>query len=105
MEESRSDVLVVTALKDELDALLELELDGEGRSAWAERRDRHGFPYHVRQLANAHGPSLLLAAAWSGEMGETAATMRAGTLIDELNPTCLAMCGICAGRRGEVFLG
>ena len=107
MDESRIriDVLVVTALKDELDALLDLDVDGAGRSAWTEERDRYDFPFHVRALSNEYGEPLRLAAAWSGEMGETAATERAGTLIDELDPACLAMCGICAGKRGEVFLG
>lgn len=105
MVEGRVDVLVVTALKDELDALLDIEVDGAGRSAWTEARDRHDFPFHVRELSNEHGELLHLAAAWSGEMGESAATERAGALIDEVDPTCLAMCGICAGRRGEVFLG
>jgi hypothetical protein len=78
VDESRIDVLVVTALKDELDALLDLEVDGAGRSAWTEERDRYGFPFHVRQLSNEHGEPLRLAAAWSGEMGETAATERPG---------------------------
>lgn len=105
MDEARIDVLVITALKDELDALLELEPDGAGRSTWTESRDRHDFSFHVRQLANEYGEPLRVAAAWSGEMGESAATERAGALLDELAPGCLAMCGICAGRRGEVFLG
>jgi hypothetical protein len=63
VDESRIDVLVVTALKDELDALLDLEVDGAGRSAWREERDRHGFPFHMRQLSNEHGETLCLAAA------------------------------------------
>ncbi|HEX5747343.1 MAG TPA: pentapeptide repeat-containing protein [Archangium sp.] len=105
MVEALIDVLIVTALKDELDALLDIEVDGAGRSAWTETKDRHDFPFHVRELSNEHGELLHLAAAWSGEMGESAATERAGALIDELDPACLAMCGICAGRRGEVFLG
>ena len=38
-------------------------------------------------------------------MGEAAAAVRAAALIQELDPECLAMCGICAGWRGKVFLG
>ena len=38
-------------------------------------------------------------------MGETAAVGRARTLIEFLAPLALAMCGICAGRKDDVFLG
>jgi len=105
MSGARVDVLIVTALKDELDAVLELELDGQGRGAWKDARDQSGFPFHLREVSNAHGEKLRVAAAWSGEMGGEAAAARAVGLILELDPECLAMCGICAGWRGKVFLG
>ncbi|WP_437820306.1 pentapeptide repeat-containing protein [Sorangium sp. So ce1078] len=99
----RVDALVVTALQDELEAVLAL---GEGgRDGWREARDPAGFPYYVRELPNDHDQPLRVAAAWSGRMGESAAAARAQGLIEELDPGCLAMCGICAGRRGEVSLG
>ncbi|WP_437737840.1 pentapeptide repeat-containing protein [Sorangium sp. So ce1335] len=99
----RVDALVVTALQDELEAVLALG-DG-GRDGWREARDPAGFPYYVREIPNARGQPLRVAAAWSGRMGESAAAARAQGLIEELDPGCLAMCGICAGRRGEVSLG
>lgn len=105
MSGSRVDVLIVTALKDELDAVLEIEIGGKGREAWKDARDQSGFPYHLRELPNDHGEMLRVAAAWSGEMGGDAAAVRAVGLILELDPECLAMCGICAGWRGKVFLG
>ncbi|WP_437971615.1 pentapeptide repeat-containing protein [Sorangium sp. So ce260] len=99
----RVDALVVTALQDELEAVLAL---GEGgRNGWREARDAAGFPYYVRELPNDRGHPLRVAAAWSGRMGESAAAARAQGLIEELDPGCLAMCGICAGKRGEVSLG
>ncbi|MGK3983223.1 pentapeptide repeat-containing protein [Sorangium sp. So ce136] len=99
----RVDALVVTALQDELEAVLAL---GEGgRDGWREARDPAGFPYYVRELPNDRGQPLRVGAAWSGRMGESAAAARAQGLIEELDPGCLAMCGICAGRRGEVSLG
>ncbi|WP_434048040.1 MULTISPECIES: pentapeptide repeat-containing protein [Sorangium] len=99
----RVDALVVTALQDELEAVLAL---GEGgRDGWREARDPAGFPYYVRELPNDRGQPLRVAAAWSGRMGESAAAARAQGLIEELDPACLAMCGICAGKRGEVSLG
>jgi WD40 repeat protein/nucleoside phosphorylase len=105
MGRTRADVLIVTALKEELDAVLGLNLGTDEQSTWRLLRDRHEFPYHVREVRNVFGEVLLIAAAWSGEMGETAATARAVSLTDELEPECLAMCGICAGKRGKVFLG
>lgn len=98
----RCDVLVVTALKDELDALLAVS---GGAASWIEERDPDGFRYHVRTLWRAVGAPLHVAATWTGAMGETAASERSRALIEHLQPGCLAMCGICAGRRGEVFLG
>jgi nucleoside phosphorylase len=99
----RTDVLIVTALQDELEAVLEL---GEsGRGGWEEARDLGGFRYHRRTLPGERGASIHVAAAWIGEMGERATAMRVLPLIAELAPACLAMCGICAGRRGEVSLG
>jgi nucleoside phosphorylase len=94
---SRFDVLVVTALLDELTALH--AVDG-GAGKWAEARHPAGFVYHYRQI-----DTLWIAAVWAGEMGETATAVRATSLIDHLNPACLAMCGICAGNRSDVFLG
>lgn len=105
MSRTRADVLIVTALKEELDAVLGLDLGPDEQGTWTLLRDRHGFPYHVREVRNIFGEVLRIAAAWSGEMGETAAARRAVSLIDELDPQCLAMCGICAGKRGKVFLG
>src|SRR4051812_39922987 len=94
----RFDVLVVTALLDELNALRAIE---GGVGHWTEgRHPSTGFVFHYRQI-----DTLWIAAAWAGEMGETATATRATLLINHLNPACLAMCGICAGKRGDVFLG
>ncbi|HVG57021.1 MAG TPA: AAA family ATPase [Hyalangium sp.] len=96
------DVLIITALLEELSAVLALGEAGE--EGWTETRDRSGMPYHVREFTNAHARRFVVAAACSGEMGE-AEIMMTERLIDELDPACLAVCGICAGKRGEVFLG
>jgi nucleoside phosphorylase len=102
--DSGIDVLIVTALKLELDALLAL---GEGGAdAWELARDENGFRYHLLSIERASGGApLTVAAAWSGQMGESAAAVRATELLARLDPRCLAMCGICAGARGEVALG
>ncbi len=98
----RFDVLVLTALQDELDAVLGLGDDTE--PGWEATRDADGFAYHTRIISGEHG-ALSIAAAWIGEMGPSAAATRAATLVKELDPGCLAMCGICAGKRDEVALG
>ncbi|MFT4978823.1 MAG: nucleoside phosphorylase [Myxococcota bacterium] len=93
------DVVIVTALQAELDALL--ALDG----GWEERTDGQDFAYFYVQLERAGKKPLRIAAATSGELGRVSAAVRAQTLQQELKPRCLAMCGICAGVRDRVALG
>ncbi len=103
VEQGPVDVLILTALQDELAAVLAL---GEGgRPAWQELRDLGGFRYYRRSLPSARGARLAVAAAWIGEMGERTASIRGQQLLTELSPSCLAMCGICAGDREKVALG
>jgi nucleoside phosphorylase len=97
------DILIITGLKDELNAVL--ELGPGGRKNWSNESDANGFPYHLRNFSVPNGHTLNVAASWAGAMGETASTDRSRTLIDHLKPLTLGMCGICAGRRGDVFLG
>lgn len=97
------DVLILTALQDELEGVL--TCGGGGRGGWQERRDLGGFRYFRRTLPRVEGGSLCVAAAWIGEMGERTATLRGQQLLTELDPDCLAMCGICAGFREKVGLG
>ncbi len=104
-KENPVDVVIITALKDELDAVLAYEPVGQGQERWERKSDRHGFPFYVREFLTKNGELLHVAAAWSGGMGESAAATHATTLIDELAPSCLAMCGICAGKRGDISLG
>lgn len=92
------DVLIVVALEAELDAVL---AEGGGADGWREVRDH----VHVRTLPNGAGQALGVAAAWTGAMGAMATATRAAPLVAELQPSCLAMCGICAGKRGDVALG
>lgn len=93
------DVLILTALEDELNAVLAL---GDG---WSERKDSGGFPYHLRQFTREGRLPLVVAAAWLGKMGRTVTAIRGSAFLGELDPACVAMCGICAGVRGETALG
>ncbi|WP_437629950.1 pentapeptide repeat-containing protein [Sorangium sp. So ce854] len=97
------DVLVVTAHRDELDAVL---AQGEGgEKGWRERRDLGGLRYFRRTLPSARGGSLVVAAAWIGEAGLRTAAIRGQHLLAELDPGCLAMCGVCAGDPRKVAPG
>ncbi|WP_437962676.1 pentapeptide repeat-containing protein (plasmid) [Sorangium sp. So ce119] len=96
------DVLVVTALQDELEGVL---VQGGGAEGWRAQRDLGGFRYYRRTFSSAQGGPLAVAAAWIGEAGERTAAIRGQQLLTELDPACLAMCGICAGDPGKVALG
>ncbi len=103
MVPERVDVLIVVALREELDAVL---AQGIGqRRAWTEAQDSTGATYFRCDEPNARGQTMRIAAAWLGDSGQEAATMRSRRLVDELDPACLANCGLCAGRPGAVSLG
>ncbi len=103
VDERPVDVLILTALQDELEAVLAL---GErARAGWRERKDEEGFRLYRRAIPNGREATLTIAAAWIGKMGPSAAARRAQQLVKELDPACLAMCGICAGDRRKVALG
>ena len=103
MEHRRYDVLIITALLDELDAVLAL---GEGgKDGWETAPDGDGFPFHFREFPREEGDPLCVAAASFDEMGGNGTASRATALLKFLEPGCLAMCGICAGKQKDVFLG
>lgn len=97
------DVLFLTVLAEELEAVLALGAAGAG--GWKAARDRRGFRYHYREILNERGLSLRFAAASTGTMDEPATAARVQGLIEELTPRGVALTGMCAGRRGEVSLG
>lgn len=98
------DALIITALQDELDALRGVATGALG-SAWNRKTDSSGYEYHIREFARDGGGKLRIAAARAVSAGAGHAGAVATRLVKELRPRCLAMCGICAGRRGEVSLG
>lgn len=104
MDTRSFDALIITALFDELEAVLAFGEGGKG--AWATERDPNGFPFHFREFPREDGSGpLRIAAASFDEMGESVTAARATALINYLGPACLAMCGICAGKKKDVFLG
>ncbi len=101
---SRVDVLVIVALKDELDGVMAVDA-GAVEKSWSHHKDSSGFRYYRRSYMTYNGNTLRFAAARAQKMAGESATRVATRLVGELKPRCLAMTGICAGRRGKVELG
>jgi nucleoside phosphorylase len=101
----RVDVLIVTALKLEYDAVLKVETGARPGSAWEKLPTPTGLEAAVRTFQTVDGRPLRVAVSRSLGMGEREATNAAVPLIKDYKPSCLAMIGVCAGRRGEVELG
>lgn len=97
----QSDVLIITALKEEADAVRQVA-DG-ALGPWTED-SIDDVPVAVRSYETVSGP-LRVALTWATRSRSTATAEAAGRLIAEVKPRCLAMCGVCAGRRGKVNLG
>src|SRR5277367_1219915 len=97
----RADVLIVTAVPDEYAAVLDA---GGGALAWTTQPGPIGLTVAFRDLA-VDGGSLTIAVTQALGMGGSQAVIAAASLLHEYEVRCLAMCGVCAGRRGEVELG
>lgn len=100
---SQVNVLVITALKDELDALL--NCDNNSGKSWIEHQDSLGYSYYKKTFKHSNRKDLTIAAANAVNMGETQVSALATRLLKELEPSCLAMTGVCAGNKEDVFLG
>ncbi len=103
------DVLIVTALKDELDALeeriqqrSEIDLDGAIPNCVV--------PVRTANLRSHAGKTFSIAIARPHKMGQAAAAAVTSALVERLRPRVLAMCGVCAGNprkttTGDVIIG
>jgi nucleoside phosphorylase len=98
------DVLIVTALQDELDAIRGVT-DGALGEGWREARDRARYPFYLREYERLGGGAILVAVARAVKMGLLHSAMAATRLVGDLRPRCLAMSGLCAGWRKATFLG
>jgi WD40 repeat protein/nucleoside phosphorylase len=101
MDTNNIDVLVITALDEELEALRRVT----GDQSWRLDYSRNNWSYYRRSINCEGRRTLHVAAACPGKTGSISAATLAAQLITELDPGYLAMCGICAGWRKHVFLG
>ena len=99
----RVDVLIVTAIKLEYDELLKVTTGAVG--SWIERPGPTGFKVAFCDFAVPSGATLRIAATPALDMGGVATASAAAPLVHTYQPRCLAMSGVCAGRRGDVRLG
>lgn len=104
---SLADVVIITALKEEYD---EARRVNEGAiDEWTIDTSVTGSEVAFRSYGAKDGGSLRIALTWATRMRTTATAIAAGTLIDKLGVRCVAMSGVCAGRRGvqpgDVIIG
>ena len=99
---SIADVLIVTAVPEEHQAVLDA---GGGESNWSHETGPMNLSVAFLDLGTEGGGSLTIAVTQALGMGGPSAVIAAATALKEYEVRCLAMCGVCAGRRGDVALG
>lgn len=92
------DALIFVTLEEELAGVL---AEGGGPDMWRALGERT----FVRTFANRAGQPINIAVVCLGVMGATAMATRVTELIDRLQPSRLATCGICVGNRSDVARG
>lgn len=103
--DSRIDVLIICALKDEFEQLLQVE-GGLSPDGWQYQTDCSGWQSAVASFSSfSDSSSFTVCATWVHTMGRESAQALASKFIQTKQINCIAMCGISAGRRGSVNLG
>ena len=95
------DVLVIAALKEEYHAAKAVL----GSTRWHEYGVGDAAPYSTGTYRTGTGETISVALARPARMGGRGVSPIATTLTDTLQPTCLAMCGVCAGNPGATAPG
>ena len=102
---SRADVIIITALKEEYDAVLKVDSGTCDGSMWETPPEHQGQAVSFRSFQNSQGGQLRVAVVRASGMGGVAAVTAIAPLVGAHKPRCLAMSGVCAGKRGAVELG
>lgn len=98
-------MVILTAIRLEFDAVLKVDAGAVPASAWEPVPGPSGLPVAFRPFVVERGRPLVVAVAVAPDMGATAAVNTLLPLVERLQPRCIAMCGVCAGRDGKVRLG
>lgn len=97
------DVLLVCALKDEYDQVRQVTDGLVG--TWVESHDGpRGWTVARATFETTSGP-LSIVTSWATHLGREQTSAVVSLLNGHFGPKCLAMSGICAGRRDDVSLG
>ena len=98
------DVLIICALKDEYDQVVNVN-EGILSDGWVQSTSDTGRIISEATFRTSSGHPLTIQTTWASHMGREQAISIASTLIKSNSVRCIAMTGICGGRRGKVNLG
>ena len=93
------DVLILTALQDEYDAVLQEDVDVLPGSSWERRMGPLGLEVALRTFRGQGGGTLRVAVTRIRENGGVAPAYAAAPLVRVFSPRCLAVCGVCSSRQ------
>lgn len=99
-KKEKNDVLIICALKDEFEQLINVEQD-----KWKLKTSKSGWLIANAIFEGVGGVNFSVRATWSPSMGREAVLALIQNMLSEVDVNCIAMTGICAGRRGKVSLG
>ncbi|HYH96123.1 MAG TPA: hypothetical protein VD972_09130, partial [Hyalangium sp.] len=99
------DVLILTAIQDEYDAVLEVGAGALPESSWERRTGPLGLEVALRTFQAQAGGTLRVAVTRVLEQGGVATAYAAAPLVRVYSPRCLAVCGVCVGRKGAIEPG
>jgi nucleoside phosphorylase/tetratricopeptide (TPR) repeat protein len=99
------DVLIVTAVEIEYEHALLVETGAWPGSEWKRSPGPSGFGIAFRTFVARDGSPMRVAVTRAHGMGGVEAVNVALPAIAAYQPRCVAMCGVLAGRRGDVELG
>jgi len=98
------DVLLICALQDEYKQVLTVS-EGITSDGWIESTDDEGWTIADASFESNSGSPITIRATWASNMGRESAQATASLFIHKQPSRCIAMSGICAGRRDKLSLG
>lgn len=100
-----ADVLIVTALREERDAVKAVMTGALGDSWVVERAPNTELRIERRSFSASDRGKLHVALICAEDMGGTQTAGVAGPVVMALRPRCLAMCGVLAGKPDDTEFG
>ena len=101
---TRADVVILTAIELEYAAVKQVDAGAAPGTRWVEEK-HNGLPVALREFIGSSERRLLIAVGRAPDMGKGSALTTLQPLVDAMQPECIAMCGVCAGRPGKTALG